>query len=259
MVFTIALIVVSALLLLIIGINIYQQHKERMDSERRIQLQRQRAIIDETESVLANVALFPCSKDVVLVLYKRLAQALEVAVTYSKTQQQQNYQRRLVDLQSQIDQLEHSSTSTPDIDSVQIPDNDKQLIMLVQMLKKLKAILRAEHSKGKVDPSVFTKEENRVNSMQLRINVDAMLTRAKSAKNMKQYGSSKQLLQKALATLNAIRAKLPEDKFVNKKLDETKLLLDEINGETEKEESLVAASKKDNNDLDMLFQPKKKW
>ena len=259
MVFTIALIVISALLLLIIGINIYQQHKERMDSERRQQLQRQRAIIDETESVLDNVALFPCSKDVVLVLYKRLVQSLENAVTFSKDQQQQDYQRRLIDLQTQIEQLEASSSTTASIDTVQIPDNDKQLIMLVQMLKKLKAILRTEHSKGKVDPTIFTHEENRINNMQLRINVDAMLTRAKSAKNMKQYGSAKQLLHKALSTLNAIKIKHPDDNFVSKKLGETKLLIDEINGQSEKEVIEITSKKKDNDDLDMLFQPKKKW
>ena len=259
MVFTIALIVISALLLLIIGINIYQQHKERMDSERRHQLQKQRAIIDETESVLANVALFPCSNDVVLVLYKRLLQSLEVAVTFSKNQQLQDYQRRLVDLQTQINQLEGTSSPTPSIDSVQIPDNDKQLIMLVQLLKKLKAILRAEHNKGKVDPKVFTNEENRINNMQLRINVDAMLTRGKSAKNMKQYGSAKQLLHKALSTLNAIKVKNPEDRFVGKKLEEVKALLEEINGQNERENTPADAKKKESDDLDMLFQPKKKW
>ncbi|RYV02008.1 hypothetical protein SOPP22_10535 [Shewanella sp. OPT22] len=259
MVFTIALIVISALLLLIIGINIYQQHKERIDSERRLQLQKQRSLIDETESVLDNVALFPCSKDVVLVLYKRLAEALEVAVSFSNAQQQQDYQRRLIDLSSQIEQLQNSSSKAPSIDTVQIPDNDKQLIMLVQLLKKLKAILRAEHTKGKIDPTIFTHEENRINNMQLRINVDAMLTRAKSAKNMKQYGSAKQLLHKALSTLNAIKIKNPEDRFVSKKLEESKILLDEINGQSEQEEIKAPSKKKDNDDLDMLFQPKKKW
>ncbi len=259
MVFTVALIVISALLILIIGINIYQQHKERTDSERRHQLQKQRAVIDETESVLANVALFPCSNDVVLVLYKRLAQSLETAVTFSKNQQQRDYQRRLVDLQSLIDQLENTSSPSPSIDSVQIPDNDKQLITLVQMLKKLKAILRAEHNKGKVDPKIFTDEENRVNSMQLRINVDAMLTRARSAKSMKQYGSAKQLLHKALSTLNAIKVKSPEDRFADKKSEEVKALLEEINGQNEREGSPAEAKKKESDDLDMLFQPKKKW
>ncbi|MBM7072638.1 hypothetical protein JQC92_11460 [Shewanella sp. 202IG2-18] len=259
MVFTIALIVISALLLLIIGINIYQQHKERIDSERRLQLQKQRSLIDETESVLDNVALFPCSKDVVLVLYKRLAEALEVAVSFSNAQQQQDYQRRLIDLSSQIEQLQNSSNKAASIDTVQIPDNDKQLIMLVQLLKKLKAILRAEHTKGKIDPTIFTNEENRINNMQLRINVDAMLTRAKSAKNMKQYGSAKQLLHKALSTLNAIKIKNPEDRFVSKKLEESKILLDEINGQSEQEEVKAPSKKKDNDDLDMLFQPKKKW
>ncbi|MBE8167937.1 MAG: hypothetical protein HAW66_06190 [Shewanella sp.] len=259
MIFTVVLIVISALLLLIIGINIFQQHKQRIESERRVQHQRQRAVIDEAEAVLDNIALFPCSNDVMIVLYRRLAESVEIASNVSPQQKKQEYHRRLLDLQTQIQQLVNNTTKPPSIDDIQIPDNDKQLITLVKMLKKLKAILRAEHSKGKIEPNIFTVEENRVNNMQLRINVDAMLDRAKTAKNMKQYGSSKQLAQKALATLNAIKLKHPEDPFVQVKLKEAKALVEEIDGSQEK--SAPAPSKKlnEDTDIDALFQPKKKW
>ncbi|MCL1077556.1 hypothetical protein D5R81_06110 [Parashewanella spongiae] len=259
MIFTVVLVVISALLLLIIGINIFQQHKQRIDSERRVQHQRQRAIIDETEAVLDNIALFPCSDDVMIVLYRRLAEAVEIASNVAQQPKQQEYQRRLIDLQNQIQQLLSSNTKAPSIDSIQIPDNDKQLITLVKMLKKLKAILRVEHSKGKVEPSIFTVEENRINNMQLRINVDAMLDRAKVAKNMKQYGSAKQLVHKALSTLNAIKLKHPEDPFITLKHKEAKELVNELDGSQVKNTPAPSVKLNGDTDIDALFQPKKKW
>ena len=53
MIFTLVLILIGALLLLVIGINVIQQQKERAEAERRTEMARQRAIIDETESTLS--------------------------------------------------------------------------------------------------------------------------------------------------------------------------------------------------------------
>ena len=140
-----------------------------------------------------------------------------------------------------------------------LPDNDRQVLELVKTLKKLKAILRAEHNKGKVDPSIFSQEEMRIDNLQLRINVESMITRARAACFMKQYGSSKQMVTKALNTLHTIKGQTPNDPFIARKVDEAKQLLDEIMGAQKHSEPSAPKQKKEGDDLDMLFQPKKKW
>ncbi|EDP99808.1 hypothetical protein [Shewanella benthica] len=257
MTFTLVLICIGALLLLVIGINVIQQQKERAEAERRTELARQRAIIDETEEVLSHTGMFPCSSQIILVLYKRVEDALSLAVNYAANQAG-DYQRRQADISTQVKNLASSPKLAPSIESFRLPDNDKQILTLVRVLKKLKAILRAEHNKGKVDPTIFSEEEGRIDSLQLRINVDSMLSRARAACFMKQYGSSKQMVTKALSTLHAIKAQTPNDPFIARKVDEAKAMLDEIM-DAQKLSYPVVKQAKEEEDIDVLFQPKKKW
>ncbi|WP_345874958.1 hypothetical protein [Shewanella algae] len=259
MAFTLVLVLIGALLLLVIGINVIQQQKERAEAERRTELARQRAILDETEEVLSNTGMFPCSSQMVLVLYKRIQDAARIAVTLSKANQKGDYERRLTDLETLINNLQSSGPQTPAIENFRLPDNDRQVLVLVQTLKKLKAILRAEHNKGKVDPTVFAAEEGRIDSLQLRINVESMLSRARAASYMKQYGSSRQMVTKALSTLHTIKAQTPNDPFIARKVDEAKQLLDEIMGAQKMAQPSAPKQKNDEDDIDVLFQPKKKW
>ncbi|MBO2675741.1 hypothetical protein I6M53_13900 [Shewanella algae] len=259
MAFTLVLVLIGALLLLVIGINVIQQQKERAETERRTELARQRAILDETEEVLSNTGMFPCSSQMVLVLYKRIQDAARIAVTLSKANQKGDYERRLTDLEALINNLQSSGPQTPAIENFRLPDNDRQVLVLVQTLKKLKAILRAEHNKGKVDPTVFAAEEGRIDSLQLRINVESMLSRARAASYMKQYGSSRQMVTKALSTLHTIKAQTPNDPFIARKVDEAKQLLDEIMGAQKMAQPSAPKQKNDEDDIDVLFQPKKKW
>lgn len=258
MIFTLVLILIGALLLLVIGINVIQQQKERAETERRTELARQRAIIDETETVLSCTGMFPCSTNIVLILYKRVQEALSLSVSLGGNQAT-DYQRRLQDINAQIETLNNGTKQNPSVESFRLPDTDKQILTLVQVLKKLKAILRAEHNKGKIDPTIFAQEEARIDSLQLRINVDSMLSRARSASFMKQYGSSKQMVTKALATLHTIKAMTPNDPFITKKVDEAKILLDEIMGAQKQATPNAPRPKNDDDDIDVLFQPKKKW
>ncbi|MCC4831482.1 hypothetical protein Q4601_19460 [Shewanella sp. 1_MG-2023] len=261
MTFTLVLILLGALFILIIGISVIQQQKERAEAERRMELKRHRAIINETEAVLSNTGLASFPSSVILVLYKRINEALELSLTHLENQPQQaDYQRRLADIQNQITTLSSSPSQALAIENFRLPDNDKQILELVQMLKKLKAIIRAENNKGKLDPQVFGEAENRIDSYQLRINVESMLSRSRAANSLKQFGSSKQMVSKALATLQAIKAKTPNDPFISRKVDEAKELLEEINSQQKQlNPDIAKAPKEDEDDIDMLFQPKKKW
>ncbi|MDD8059678.1 MULTISPECIES: hypothetical protein [Shewanella] len=255
----VVLILIGALLLLIIGFSIVQQQKERAEAERRIEVARQRAIIDETDAVLSNTGMAPCSSHIMLVLYRRIQDALEQSLNHASGQLKSDYERRLGDIKAQITTVSNSPSQVPAVENFRLPDNDRQILELVKTLKKLKAILRAEHNKGKVDPTVFAEEEMRIDNLQLRINVESMISRARAASFMKQYGSSKQMVTKALNTLHTIKAQTPNDPFIARKVDEAKQLLDEIMGAQRRTEPSTPAPKKEGDDIDMLFQPKKKW
>ncbi|MCL1146696.1 hypothetical protein AB4298_05645 [Shewanella sp. 10N.261.52.F9] len=258
MIFASVLVLIGVLLLLVIGISIIQQQKARAEAERRTELARHRAIIDETEEVLSNTGLIPCSSNIILVLYKRVEEALTGALPLAGNQSN-DYQRRLGDLSAQIQALQSGTKSAPAIESFRLPDNDRQVLNLVKTLKKMKAILRAEHNKGKVEPTIFSEEELRIDSLQLRINVDSMLARGRAACFMKQYGSAKQMVTKALATLHTIKSQTPNDPFITRKVDEAKTMLEEITGAQKNAQPSVTKTKTEDDDIDVLFQPKKKW
>ncbi|GGY99699.1 hypothetical protein [Shewanella fodinae] len=258
MAFILVLVLIGALLLLVIGINALQQQKQRAEALRRTELTRQRAILEETEEVLANTGMFPCTSHINLALYKRIKEAAQQAMMLCNASQRADYERRVIDLDSMINNLQKSPPQQPSIENFRLPDNDRQILVLVQTLKKLKAIIRDEHNKGKMDPVVFANEENRINSLQLRINVDSMMSRARSACYMKQYGSSRQMVTKALGTLNTIKGQTPGDPFITRKVEEAKQLLEEINGAVKMAQP-SAPKPKEEDDIDVLFQPKKKW
>ncbi|HCD14391.1 MAG TPA: hypothetical protein DEQ41_11735, partial [Shewanella sp.] len=88
---------------------------------------------------------------------------------------------------------------------------------------------------------------------------ESMLSRARAASYMKQYGSSRQMVTKALGTLHTIKAQTPNDPFIARKVDEAKQLLDEIMGAQKMAQPSAPKPKSDEDDIDVLFQPKKKW
>lgn len=259
MIFTLIMVLIGGLLFLVIGINVVQQQKERAEAERRAELTKQRAIIDETEEILSQVSMFPCSSQIILVLYKRVRDALKIAKGMAGAQVA-DYERRLNDISGQVTNLSSGAKNAPPIEGFRLPDNDKQVLVLVQLLKKLKTILRAEHNKGKVSMAVFSEEEGRIDSLQLRINVESMLSRAKMSCEAKQHGTAKQMVTKAMSTLQAIKAQTPNDPFIGRKVDEAKAMLAEI-AEAQKESAqvVVAPQGKEEEEIDVLFQPKKKW
>ncbi|MGS0679840.1 hypothetical protein ACVBIL_01645 [Shewanella sp. 125m-7] len=258
MIFASVLVLLGALLLLVIGVSLVQQQKARVEAERRTELARQRAVIDETEDVLSNTGLIPCSSSIILILYRRVEEGLALALPLAANLSN-DYERRLIDVRTQIQALQASPKSAPAIEQFRLPDNDRQILTLVQNLKKMKAILRAEHNKGKVEPAVFSQEEMRIDSLQLRINVDSMLARGRAACFMKQYGSAKQMVTKALGTLHTIKAQTPNDPFIACKVEEAKNMLEEITSAQKTAHPVAVKSKGDDDDIDVLFQPKKKW
>ena len=93
---------------------------------------------------------------------------------------------------------------------------------------------------------------------QLKINIESLLKRGNQAHSKEMLGSARQYLEKALQTLSAHPIK---NDYVVKKQEEISEQLEEITNALKNTNAKDAAKKaKDEvDDLDLLFQPKKKW
>jgi hypothetical protein len=101
-------------------------------------------------------------------------------------------------------------------------------------------------------------EDRRLENLQLRINVESQVKRGNMARSNHMLGSARQCYEKALATLaNAATV----DEYVQSRKMEVNTILADI-AEELKEGNLRDREKKleaENNDLDVLFAPKRKW
>lgn len=126
------------------------------------------------------------------------------------------------------------------------------------MYKKIRSTLKSEQSKGNIDAQTFSKEDQRLDAMQLKINIESLVKRGTQAQNKEMLGSARQYFEKALQTLATHPIKT---EYVAKKQSEISSQLADISDSLKSTNAQDAAKKAKNeeNDLDVLFQPKKKW
>lgn len=255
MIFTIVIALVIALVVLAIIINAVQQHKEKIESDKRNELAKYKHTVEETESLLMNIGNFPVSSQLILILHQRLLDAIKAMSDLMPDSTE--LRQRLRDTQERVKNISADQAQTNE-DNFTLPDDERATIALIQGIKKLRAALRSEHTKGKVDPQLFMTEDKRLDALQLRINVESLMKRGNMAKQSQMLGSARQYYEKALATIDA--QALRSEYANQRKADLTKLLqeiTEQLKNTNEKDRRKKAADEED--DLDVLFQPKKKW
>lgn len=253
--FTIVIILIVSLIVIAIVLNAVQQHKEQVEAEKRAELAKQKSIIDETEDALSAAAYMPVSQQLVMILHKRVQNALKA---------QYEINPKAIDIKQRMQDADERSNSInldqppPSEDAFVLPDNDKQIILYIQGIKKLRMLLRSEHSKGKVDTHVFMEEDKRLDRLQLRVNVETLQKRGRTAFQGGMLGSARQYFEKAIAALNA----QPEQtEYINSKRAEIQQQLSVIQDNLRNANAADRAKRRDAEraDLDELFAPKKKW
>lgn len=252
MIISIIIVLIVALIVIALWVSAVQQHKEKQEAERRKELTKQKKIIEEAEEVLLNSTNIPMSENLLRVLQRRIYDALAAMVQLSPNSKE--LKNRLNESKQRLSNEIDANNS----ENLVLPDNDKQLISLIQGIKKLRAVLRSEHGKGKIESQVFVNEDKRLEKLQLKINVESQIKRGISARTANMVGSARQYFEKAYATLNAVAY---SDDYINSKKQQVESYLQEIS--TELKESNADARKKkqeqEQDDLDVLFAPKKKW
>jgi hypothetical protein len=118
--------------------------------------------------------------------------------------------------------------------------------------------LKSEQSKGNLDLQSFTKEDHELSVMQLKISVDSLQKRGMIAYQKEMIGSSRQYLEKALLT---IANSSIQSEYCTSKRKEIQNVLEDITSSLKNNNAkdVVKKAKTEEDELDILFQPKKKW
>ena len=159
--YMIIIILIVVLLIAAIFINAMQQHRAKADSERRADLAKQRAVIDETKNVILACSNMPISGRMLQILDNRVLGALKTVNELGGTPETK---------QKLANAEQKSASQNPDSVSANefvLPDNDKLIIQYIQAVKKLRILLRSEHSKGKVESKVFYDEDKQLERLQM--------------------------------------------------------------------------------------------
>lgn len=248
------ILLIIALVLLAVGVNAYQQHQKRVELERRKKIARFRNILDESETLITNASAFPVGRSLIYMLNKRARDALqqlsEVSPKNRLFQERLNEYNEILNNQKSDD---HSLVT----ETFVLPDGDKQIITMIQSLKKLRVVLKSEHNRGRVDSKQFHEEDRRLEFTQLRINVESLERRADAAFTSNLTGSARQYYEKALTTL---KNQTYSNEYIIEHTQRVEKRLEEITNSLRETNSRDAAERAKNSDeLDELFQPKKKW
>ncbi|GAA0815335.1 hypothetical protein KO495_01035 [Colwellia sp. D2M02] len=247
---------IIALIIFVVVVSSIQQHKEKLETEKRIKVAKQKAIIDESEELILNLANLPSNPNIIKILNKRSLNA-------AKAMQQlmpdvKGIKNRVQELKSRLTASEELANQPPSEEAFVLPDNEQQLVGILQCIKKIRAVLKSEQAKGALDAQTFTQEEQRLAAMQLKINIESLVKRGNQAYSKEMLGSARQYFEKALQSL----ANSPiKTEYVTTKQEEVTQQLEEITSALKNTNAKDAAKKAKNeeDELDMLFQPKKKW
>ncbi|NDV91304.1 hypothetical protein GTH32_08950 [Alteromonas sp. 345S023] len=246
------IILIVVLLIAAIFINAIQQQREKINAERRAELAKQRAIVEEAEIVIMAAANIPTSPRLTKILHNRVLNALKVIYELNSTPE---IKQRISDLEQQSND---ATDNTGQINEFVLPDNDKQIIQYIQAVKKLRVLLRSEHSRGKIDSKTFIEEEKQLERLQIKVNVETLIKRGRSAHQTNMLGSARQYYEKAKT---ALENQAQKDEYAQGRLASINEWLEEIQSNLKNVNAKDRAKKQEEerDELDELFAPKKKW
>ncbi len=245
---------VAILLVLILGYNIMLQYKVKVETAKRQESARFVSLIDGTEDLIGHAHHIPFSRDLLLCLNIRILDALQNMQQLDPKNKQ--LAQRIENLKQQIVQLKDSEQISEST-TFKLPNSDKQAIAMLKLVKRLRDTIRNEHNKGRLDTQTYVMENARLETMQIRINIENVIKRASDSISRGQPGTALQLLRKGIDALStksdaySIQAK--------QKLEEMLGDLDKRRQDKNNVEMQQMADKERDNDMEVLFGEKKKW
>ncbi|PCI63609.1 MAG: hypothetical protein COB35_00795 [Gammaproteobacteria bacterium] len=247
---------IIALVVIVVVINAIQQHREKQEAEKRAQAGKQKAVINETEELILSMGNLPPNPPIIEILNRR---SLNAAKKMMQILPNVGIRNRINDLESRLKASEDLAQTNPfKEEKFILPDNEQHLVAILQTIKKLRAVLKSEQAKGTLDAQSFMREDLRFDTMQLQISIESLIKRGNQAFEKEMIGSARQYFEKALVT---IKAHAHKSEYTQAKETEIIDRLEEITSalKNTNAEDREKKAKSEEDDLDMLFQPKKKW
>lgn len=246
---------ILALVLISVIVSAFQQHKNKLEAERRTELSKQKGIIDITEAALSAAEQIPISQKLIFVMQRRILAAMKTANQMGDKLSDSN--ERIKSTEAILKAIDVNELPPPE-ESFKLPEGDKQVIQFIRGIKTLRALLRAEFKKNRLESRVFLAEDKLLERLQLRANVETLMRRGDNAIKNHQLGSARQCLEKAIV---ALAAQPNPDEYITTKraLLEDQLDNIEVNLKTTNSRDVAKKEKSEKSELDELFAHKKKW
>ncbi|MFT2092606.1 hypothetical protein [Paraglaciecola sp. 2405UD69-4] len=255
MMFTIIIVLIVSLVLIGVIVNAMQQHKNRIETERRAEASKQKAIIENTEVALKAAEGIPFTQRLLFIMKRRILIATKAL--QNTTDDPNRYNQQIKGVEEELKAIDIAQPPPPE-EKFKLPQADKQVIQLIKGIKTLRALLRAEFKKGRLESRVFLSEDKLLERLQLRANVDTLIRRGDIALKKEQIGSARQCLEKAIGALSSQPV---QDEYImaRKRQLQDKLSDIENNLKQANSEDVAQRQESERNELDELFAEKKKW
>ncbi|MGB1321027.1 MAG: DNA repair protein [Vibrio gallaecicus] len=245
---------VAVLLVLVLGYNIMLQYKMKVETAKKQESTRYLTTIDATEDLIGNAHHMPFSKELLVCLNTRILDALENM--YQLDPKNKQLAQRIESVKQQITQLKENYQGGEST-TFKVPSSDKQAIMMLKLVKRLRDTVRNEHNKGRFDTQAYVTENARLETIQIRINIENVIKRANDSIARGQPGTALQLLRKGIDALNS-----KNDTYSNQAREKLQNMLNDLDQkrvDKNAEQLQQIESKERDDDMDALFGQKKKW
>ncbi|MBT1451943.1 hypothetical protein KJ365_13705 [Glaciecola sp. XM2] len=252
--YTIIIILIAALIVAGIAASAVQQHNERKAAKKREEINKHRAVLEETEMAAGAAQHMPVSKLLISILRKRSLAAL---IEIYEQNPSPDLKSKVTELQKLIREIDVNE-KPPELSGFKLPKSDKVIIKYIQAIKKLRIILRSERKKENITKEIFLREDKTLESLQLRVNIDTLLKRANDAVTNNMQGSARQYLEKAIG---ALVKHTPQDEYTTSRSQELTEMLNGLESSLKDKnvQNILEAKAREKEDIDTLFAPKKKW
>ncbi|MCE0492877.1 DNA repair protein [Vibrio salinus] len=246
---------IAILLVLVLGYNIMLQSKAKSDAAKKQEIAKYVAIIDATEDLIGNAHHIPFSKSLLVCLNTRILDALQNM--YSLDPKNKSLTQRIEDVSNQVASLKKASDN--ESTTFKSPTNDKQAIVMLKLVKRLRDTIRSEHNKGRFETQSYVAENARLEGIQIRINIENVIKRANESISKGQPGTAIQLLKRGIEVLSS-----KNDAYSNQARGKLQEMFDDLEkkrqakAEGDQKEHIKAENERDS-DMEALFGEKKKW
>lgn len=252
MVLTITVMCIAFAVLMIIAYMVYNDYQVQQEIDKKLLISKQKEIINETDDILLNITQIPYSSKLVSILQSRVLYSLKQiqAATPNSIQIKQ----RIEGLTEQIKNNQANPSEPP----FSPPKDTNMALKMMKVLRRLRKIIRIEFNRGRVSQLDLVKEDKRLELMIFKIQFSNLLRNIDECGLTKQYGTMQQLIASGLNSLHKLNI---QDAWLDSVAEHLNEQLDQINKEISAKHQQEANEEKskDDADIDLLFQPKKKW